>query len=265
MTPNEMTRRMGREIRQFFRVHKYLQDEVMARSQDPNFWGMGPLANNFENYYFLLRTYNNLIDDRLNEMWRKLEIWANEHEGVPQRFDNSEPRKTLQGKTRIRRMQATNNQLTLDQTNVDPVNEDWLGTGSPDVVNRYEKFWDIFDALVDHGTLFTRRMAWWQDEWELQGSTARERQVMAIVAEEEASFSLLESVLADLAVLVKTEKGATIKELRLRTKYLKRRPKIVGGIQSLNRGQVPPGGPVPDEYDPDIETVRDEPELGEDV
>lgn len=270
MTPNQMTRKMAREIRQTYRVHNHIKDTCQSRAYGP-LEGEGQRALNIRVNYGLLYFYNGLVVDKFNQLWRSLEQWADRHTGVPQRF--ADPLGS--GKIRLLRMMATNNELTDAQVDgYTVVDEEFTAAGQG--LTRYERFFELLDAMQDLAVVFTRRLNWWQDEWALQGSTPRENQVIAILGEATDALGVLRSELANMTILTRDQKGDAggVNELRVRARFTKPRRTLAGGLQAINRGvtttagvtggQPLAAGPEPDEFDPDVDTVRDEPELGTD-
>ncbi len=270
MNLNEMTRKMARETRQAFRCHAHIKDTVQARAYQEPPEGSGQAAINIKANYGLMYVFNGLTVDKLNSMWRQLELWADRHAGIPQRF--VEP---LGGKIRLRRMMACKNVLTDEQNNtyvVVPEEFTAVGVG----LNRYERFFELLDAYQDWVVVFTRRLNWWQDEWALQGATPRENQVIAILNQTTTRLGSLSAELADLTILTRDQKGdaTAVEELRVRARFTKPRRLLAGGLHAINRGVTTTAGvtggnplaagPEPDEFDPDVETVRDEPALGTD-
>ena len=261
-TPQQMTRKMKREIYQFYRVMQHSKNVCQNRGSGEE---EDPRNREIRDNYAELLFYHILLEQRLEEMRRKLELWADNTAGTPQVFDGA-----FGSRIRLRKMLATTNELTDTQVdNYTVTDENWTTPGGGK--NRYERFWEVLDAITHNTTLVTRRMNWWQDEWALQGSSPRENQVMAILAEEEQAAGLLRSVLADIGVRCRDQKGETetsVPELRFRNRFLKRRNAISGGIYSINQGvtTVELGGTVePNEFDPDVDTPRDEPDLATDV
>ena len=263
MTPAQKTRKMAREIKQFYRVYLHVEDVCRRRA---NRSAENQPDRDIRGQYQLMAFYNTLLVDRLQVMWEKLEQWADKFP-VPQQFDTP---LNVETRIRLRKMMTTNNVLEDDQVdNYTVVAEPWTGPGEG--LNRYERLFEVIDALADHSTIFTRRLNWWINEWEAQGSAPRERQVMSILCEEQDAIGVLRSVLADITIDVRNQKGeteTTVDELRTRNRLLKRRANVAGGIQAVNRGvgiAELGGTTIPDEYEPDIDTVRDEPPLGTDI
>lgn len=252
-TPTQLTEGMAKEIRDVYRVLQHIDEEIRARRSDKIYTGemSDPQFFQLRGAYLLLRQYSGLFVERLEQLWRKLGVWSNRHPGIPLSFE-----KSITGeKIKLKKMFASNNELTTEQQRSGYVDEEWVDLG-----NRFENFFEIVDSLLHHGTIFSRRMAWYEDEWQLQGSTPRETQVMAIVSEEKDASSLLRSVLTDLVQELNLAKDARVDELELRNSYLKRRAVVAGGLELLNQGSMP-AGPRVDEYDPDIKTTRDFPDL----
>lgn len=266
MTPDQMTRKMAREISDFFKIHQHHKDISQTRAYQPASTQREiQVRANYGTLFF----YNGLVEDRLRAMWRKMELWADKHP-IPQRFANP-----LSGKIRLIHMMASDIALTNSQRDsYVVVNENWKEDA--DGLNKYQRLFQCIDALDDLAEVWHHRMKFWIEEWDAQGSTARERQIKTILNEEQDSVAILNSALADLAIQVRDQKGdaPNVDELRMRVRFLKRRGKISGGLYAINRGvdtttgvtggQPLDPGPDPDEYVPDIDTVRDEPEMGTD-
>ncbi len=264
-TPAQMTRKLAREIKQAYKIHQHFKDRAEHKAQAGE--GSGQKAAYIKGYYMELTQYNWLLEDRFNKIWEKLRIWSNLY-GMPLRFENP-----LSGKIRLNKMMMTTNELTNDQVdNYVVVNENFKDDG-----NKYERFLFYLDCLIEFCAGVNRRLRYWQQQWDDQGSNDREKDIAALLAEDAAGFKLAESVLGDLLVKSKEHKGnaESVPELRLRRRYNQPRARIQGGIYAINRGVtttagVPGGDPLtgviePDEIDFDINVARDEPPMGTDA
>ena len=214
-----------------------------------------------------MTVYNGLLEERFEKFWEKMKKWSNLY-SMPLRFEDP-----LTGKIRLVKMMMTTNELTNNQVdNYDVVDESFKDDG-----NKYERFLNYLDALIEFCACINRRLRWWQNEWDNQGSNDREKDVVAILTEDAAGFKLAESVLGDLLVKTKEHKGnaTSVPELRLRRRYNQPRQRIQGGIYAINRtvtttAGVPGGQPLtgtidPNEIDFDINVARDEPDMGLDA
>lgn len=265
-TPAQNARRMKREIRDWYRVHKFLVEKVEERANRP-FPPPGTARREIVILYKELDFYNKLTQNGFQDLWRKLNLWGNSFPGVP---DDLYPAPLDGPKIRLRRVMATNNLLTDTQRdNYVVVNETWKEDGGGS--NKWERLIEICDALVDNTICLIERFNDWVDVWDAQGSAPREKQVQAILIEATEDLAALRNQVARTLIKARDKKNeteGTVPELRLRNRIAQRRNATLQGIWAINRGATTatglPAGPEPDEFDPDVDTVRDEPPMGTD-
>ncbi len=271
MNPKQKTRKLARELRQFFKVHQYHLNVSQTRGYKS---GTGPRDAEIRSYYRELYFYNGLVADRLQLMRQKLQKWADKH-AMPQRFDQP-----WSGEFKLRFMMADEGEgLTNEQVDGYVIVDDPF-TGAGGGLNKYQRFFEVLDALADLAAVIEARLQFWMANWEAQGSSPRETEIVTILSEEKNAIVVLSSVISDIAVRAKDDKGdaGVVDELRLRNRYFKRRGPLGtgqgGGMYAINRGVTTTvaveggspllAGPDPQEYDPSIDTVRDEAEMGTD-
>lgn len=270
MNPNQATRKMAREFRDWDGIAQFHQDICQNRGYgEPSGPRDAEIRRNYRDIFF----YLGLTEDRYKAMFRLLDKWSKRH-SLPERFETPPNRKI-----RLKAMMADDSADGLSDAQVDGyvlVEEDFTPAGG--ALNKYERFFEVLDAVMRHTNVLAFRFDFWIDWWDQQGNSPRERQVMAILNENRNSVITLTALLNDIAVKTRDEKGeddVTVPELPLRTRNIKRRGKITGGLYAINLGTTttvnPSGGaPLgagidPNEYEPDIEHVRDNPPLGVDV
>ncbi len=275
MNPNQAARKKERELNQWTRIMHYHQGVCQNRGYGE---GSGSprdteIRANYREMYF----YLGLTDDRMKQVYRLLYKWTQRHgfpSGVQDRYEQPP-----QGKIRLIRMMADDSADGLSNAQVDNyvvVEEEFTGKGQG--LNKYERFFEVHDAVIRHTNVLAFRLDFWIEWWDGQGNSPRERQVMGILTEARNSVITLTSLLNDITIRTRDQKGeddTSVPELPLRTRNTKRRAKLTGGIYAINAettttenpsGGAPLGtGIDPVEWEPDVKQVRDDPPLGTDV
>ena len=266
-TVDQDTRRLQRELRDQWRIGNYFEQELVLRQSDSSFWGTGVEGIQIKNYYGVMRIYLELFQEQYREVYRRCRKWSRDYAAIPDVFENPLGAQVIE----IKRPMATNNRLTNAQIDASTTVEPFLTTG-----NRYENLWDVLDCFIDFLTVFELRIKGWSNQWDARGSQPRFNRIVSILEDLTAIARAGSSLLEDIAEQVNKDKAAGIDELELRQNYSQRRNALGGGVigvnegglYALNRGltTVELGGTTePEEYNPDIESVRDFPDLGTDV
>lgn len=270
MNPNQATRKLARELRDWDGIAQYHQDTCQNRGYgEPSGPRDAEIRANYREIYF----YLGLTEDRVKQMFRLLDKWTKRH-ALPERFEQPPGKKI-----RLKAMMADDSADGLSNTQVDNyvlVEEEFTSKGAG--LNKYERFFEVHNAVIRHTNVLAFRLDFWIDFWDQQGNSPRERQVMSILNENRNSVITLTALLNDITIRTRDQKGeddTSVPELPLRTRNIKRRGKLTGGIYAINLGTTttenPSGGaPLgagidPNEYEPDIDQVRDDPPLGTDV
>ncbi len=270
MNPNQATRKLARELRDWDGIRRFHANVCQNRGYgEPSGNRDAMIRANYREIYF----YLNIADDRVKRMFRLLDKWTKRHR-LPERFETPPDRLI-----RLKAMMADDSADGLSNSQVDNyvlVEEDFTGKGQG--LNKYERFFEVHDAVIRHTNILSFRLDFWIDWWDQQGNSPRERQAMGILNEYSNSVVALTALLNDITIRTRDEKGeddVSVPELPLRTRNIKRRGKITGGLYPINLGTTttenPSGGaPLgagidPNEYEPDINQVRDDPPLGTDA
>lgn len=260
--PSQDTPLMAREITHVAQVQKYHQATIQARVFEPA-TTFGELT--VRNLYFDLLGLNEIFRQRLIEMWRRMELWADSHPAVPQEFTADLSAVSARN---IKRMLATTNKIS--DSRIDSyVRQDDPFADAVAEPNKVKRFLEVCSAIADLGTLFTLRLDHWVDEWEQGAPSDQNAEIVTILKAEFDASSILRAFVADALYDLREAKGQTelvVPELRSRGRAVVRGNKISGGIYDVPRGQgdTVPGNPSPNEIDYDIDIARDEPTLATD-
>ena len=258
-TVDQDTRRLQRELRDLWRIRNYYAAQIEDRRNDNAFLGDPPARNQLRQYYTTLGLYLALFEEQYRETYRRLRKWSRAYAAIPDVFET--PLGPQQ--TEIVRPMCTTNRLTNAQLDAQITLEEFKSDG-----NRYENLWDVVDAQLDWLVVFSLRMKGWSNQWDARGNQPRFNRVVAILEDQIAVARAGQTLLEDLAETVNSQKGAGVDELELRQNYSRRRNAIGGGLYALNRGLTTAelgGTTEPVEFDPDVASVRDFPDLGTDV
>lgn len=260
-TVQELAQWMEREIWDTTRVLKNFRRELDERKEDDEeIWtGEGTdsqvLKGEYQRMWFLVDTVITSDDfTSIRTIWRALRRWADEYNGIPDtRFDAQIASAPV---ARLTQMMATTNELTQTQYESGFNNENFSSTGTI-----WRKFYDFVDRLEEMFILMHGRFGWYPDEWAAQGSGDRATEALILMDELTGISAGARSEVVARALSVADYTGQGPRKNILRRHYIRRQPDITGGIYLLERGTVPAGGPVPAEYDPDIDTVGTYPAL----
>ena len=258
-TPPQLAESMEREFWDFTRVLKFYRDQFDERIGNPDWIGTNPPTGNpyatqLTAEYVTLKFYTDLYIDQMRIVWQGCRRWADRYVGIPDtRFDAPLADATP---ARLVCMMATNNLLTQTQYESGFTNESFTAVGGD--FTRWDAFYQTIDKLVEQSLLLRGRAQWYSDEWSAQGTGDRATEAIGLMEELVGASAFARSLIADEAVRIKDFKGdADVPTNRLRKFYTRRRVTIPGGIYLLNQGSAPAGGPVPDEYDPDLNATSE--------
>lgn len=246
-TPQQMINLQANEAKGFYRVMNFLEDEAQYRlANQAEFVAGNPQAFGFYSKLIFLVGSAKIELQLYYDQIRALAAYGGLTPPDSFTLGSQEP-------AALTRVMATKNVLTVAQLQSGFTDESFLRTGSVKL-----KLNDVLNASLDDIIVWVGRLRYWQGEWAaITGGGAAVQAMIAILGETEGTWlNGLREIVNDVVGYANQE-GCGLTEIEVRRFFFRAFFKPTGSIGLLNRGSEPAGGPIPDEFDPDINVGRD--------